>query len=250
MLRQIAALCFAATLAWDYSSRYDYLFRFFSTWSLIVQFIYFQLPSKSRALSFAHSLAFICATTVPLQYLYSLLWNPLMEINNAAEWEISYSTVIIRSILVHFVPIFFHAIDITTHQTTLIISYQYHPRRIMVLWSIVSYSLYGFIFDFFNPRSSYGDASESISVAVDLSAVEHSESRWPGKILIPTGFFIFSFFLLTMLILRPAYNVTKFRIRSTSVGSSNSRTSFSSHIVGNTAVRKNSTASPMVTVNT
>lgn len=222
MLRRLAAVCFAATLAWDYSARYDYVFGYFSTWSLLLQFIYFQLPNKSRALAFIHSIAFICSTTVPLHYLYALLWDPFIEVNRATDWEVSYSTVIIRSILVHFVPMFFHAVDITTNQALLITTYQWHPRRLMVLWSISSYFLYSFVYDFVNSDNSKiyetvalparsEDSSVSEFTDSSLDGLVNSRLLNWGKLVEPFVFFVFGFFLLTMLILRPAYNTTKFR---------------------------------------
>lgn len=38
-------------------------------------------------------------------------------------WDISAKTSVIRSVLIHFVPLFFHWLDITTNQQQLIQSY-------------------------------------------------------------------------------------------------------------------------------
>jgi hypothetical protein len=51
-------------------------------------------------------------------------------------WDISAKTSIIRSVMIHFVPLFFHWLDITTNQQQLIQSYVVSPRACVVGCSI------------------------------------------------------------------------------------------------------------------
>jgi hypothetical protein len=201
-IRQTAAICFIATLSWDYCRAPEVL-SYFSSWSLFIQFIYFQLPIKSRALAYAHSIAFICANTLPLHYLYMLLWNPQLELNHADSWDISYTTVIIRTILIHFAPVLFHAIDVNIHQQQLIVSYHTKSRRLMILWTLLSYAVLCSVYEL-----TCGASDDETDNNIGTSIRELNSDlrlRLHGRSLVSFLSFLFAFFLLTMLVLRPAY---------------------------------------------
>jgi hypothetical protein len=142
IIRQIAASCFAGTLAWDYT-RDSSAIGNFSIWILAVHFIYFQLPLKSKAIALIHPTSFLGATIIPVMYAYLLFWNPSFEINHMEQWEVAWSTVVIRAFLIYLAPLFFHALDITANQTVLIYSYKIIPEKLLLIWTVISIPLLG-----------------------------------------------------------------------------------------------------------
>jgi hypothetical protein len=162
IIRQIAALLFASLLAWDYC-RDNEVINLFSTWATLIQFIYFQLPSTSRAYQFLHPLSFILAYTIPSVYLLLIYWKPSLEMIHMDIWNISYKSVVIRSILINLAPILFHMLDITLSRRNLIISYQKVPKQMMIIWSFFSPILFGLIFAVCFP-DSYESRLEGIFV--------------------------------------------------------------------------------------
>lgn len=152
IIRQIAALLFASLLAWDYC-RDNEIINLFSTWATLIQFIYFQLPSTSRAFQFLHPLSFILAYTIPSVYFLLIYWKPTLEMIHMEQWNISYKSIVIRSALINLAPILFHLLDITLSRRTLIVSYQKVPKQVMLIWSFLSPILLGIIFGIFFPDS-------------------------------------------------------------------------------------------------
>lgn len=202
-LRSIAAILFASTLAWDYVRSSETALGKFSSWSLFLQFIYFQLPLKSRALSLIHALAFIVAISGILNYVYKLLLDPQLEINNSIKWDISYSTVILRAVLVNFAPAFVHILDVIFNQNQIILSYQGKSRRVIVLWCLISPLLLLLVFEIIagvtmserDENSSFESESRNQDILPFIS-----NARFVSLVS-----FLFAFFLLTILILRAAY---------------------------------------------
>lgn len=100
---------------------------------------------------------------------------------------------------VHFAPVLCHAVDVTAHQASLVAAYQTKSRRGMVLWSLVSYALLNLLHEVVADR--FGDDGESDSVA----GSDRGEYGWRARAVMAVAAFGFGFFLLTMLVLRPAY---------------------------------------------
>ena len=201
-LRSIAAILFASTLAWDYVRSSETALGNFSSWSLFLQFIYFQLPLKSRALCLVHALAFITAVSGLLNYVYRLLLDPQLETNNAIKWDIVYNTVILRAVLVNFAPTFVHILDVTTNQNQIISSYQGKSRRVMILWCLISPMLLMFLFEIITSITMSERDEESL---YNNSKDEGFVPFLSNARLVSLVSFLFAFFLLTMLVLRSAY---------------------------------------------
>ncbi|KAJ1432675.1 hypothetical protein B484DRAFT_447686 [Ochromonadaceae sp. CCMP2298] len=151
-IRRVAALTCAGTLAWDFfidSSVHDS----FSVWALFVHFIYFQLPLQSKALAYLHSTSFIGASLIPAMYTHQLCWNPRLELNNMETWEMNWTTVVVRAVLINVAPLAFHVLDISANKVNLINSYKTKPSKVMIGWSISSFILLGFIFELIFPET-------------------------------------------------------------------------------------------------
>jgi hypothetical protein len=54
-----------------------------------------------------------------------------------------------RSMLIHFAPLLFHALDMAFNQSHLIASYQLKPKTFMCLWCLTSFALVGFAYEMF-----------------------------------------------------------------------------------------------------
>lgn len=193
-IRQTAAVCCAATLAWDYCRDSEVL-GMFSIWALALHFVYFQLPLSSRALAYFQPASFIGANVVPLSYLYLLFWKPNFEFDHVEQWDLPLSTVIIRCVFVYFAPLFFHALDITVNQAHLITSFQTKPKKFMLLWSFFAFGLLGLIFEFSCPESEE---------LIALNGIPSKLFIWRSKV-ISTLASLFAYFLLYMLILRRSF---------------------------------------------
>lgn len=201
-LRQFAAVIFATTLAWDYC-RAPETVESFSIWSLGLHFIYFQLPLKSRALAFFHASSFIAANVNIANYLFLLLHKPSLETDHMELWDISYSTIIVRSFLINAVPLLLHSLDITFNQKYLISSYQTKPKKVIFTWSLISYSIFGIIYDISYPEN------EEMN---NIPGIERRDYLWRSRIMtVVVTFFAFS--ILYSTIIKRAY-LRKLRARS------------------------------------
>lgn len=193
LIRKVASLSCAVALAWDYVR--DPNFEDFSLWLLCIQFIYFQLPLKSKALPFLHTIAFIGATISPVMYGHQLLWKPQLETSKLESWNISWSTIVLRSFAIHIAPLIFHILDSTANQFTLVHSYERKSPKLMYIWTFASLITLGFAYEF-----SYPDAED----VGDLRGISTYEFLSRNKIASGLGF-MFSFLVLYLLILRRAY---------------------------------------------
>lgn len=194
LIRQTAALSFAMTLGWDYF-RDPSVVESFSIWALAIHFIYFQLPLKSKALPYFHATSFIGAGLVPVLYASLLLWKPSLEVIHMEQWELSWSTVVMRALLVHIAPLLFHTLDVTLNQVTLINSYKAKPWKLMYLWSFSSFAVVGIINEFTFPETEDFDGLQGIDIN-DLSKRNK---------VISLVVLVFSFSVLYLLVLRRAY---------------------------------------------
>lgn len=150
IIRQCASLMCATTIAWDYF-RDPGVIELFSIWTLGLHFIYFQLPLKSRALAFFHSSSFVAANVNLASYLFLLMNKPSLETDHMEQWDVTYQTVIVRAFLIHALPLLFHSLDITFNQSCIISSYQTKAKKLMYVWSFVSYGCLGVLFDLVYP---------------------------------------------------------------------------------------------------
>jgi hypothetical protein len=161
-IRRVAALTCAGTLAWDFFLDSSVLDSF-SVWALFIHFVYFQLPLRSRALAYLQSTSFIGASLIPAMYAHLLCWNPRLELNNMELWELNWTTVVVRAVLINIAPLLFHVLDVTANRVNLINSYKTKPRSVMIGWSISSFILLGFIFELFFPQTEETSDLQGIS---------------------------------------------------------------------------------------
>ena len=194
LIRQAGALTFAFTLAWDYCRDPEVL-ELFSIWTLGLHFIYFQLPLKSRALAFFHSTSFTAAGVMLASYCHLLMWKPSLETDRMEKWDVPFSTILLRTCLIHFAPILFHSLDISFNQMNLIISYQSKPRKFIYVWSFISFGLLGIVYDFTFPDS------EEMS---NLPGIDFRDFLMRNRI-IALASTLFACSILYSLILRRAY---------------------------------------------
>ena len=119
----------AATFVWELYRDFDSGIQDFALWTLILHFLYFQLPLKSRALAFFHPLSFCGSIVIPSIYVYKLIKNPNYEVEHMNSWDLPWSSIVTRSLVFNLAPLVFHAIDITSNQDILISAYQLKPQK-------------------------------------------------------------------------------------------------------------------------
>lgn len=158
-LRKLAASSCIAAVAWDYF-RDPQSIAYFPFWVLAIHFIYFQLPIQNRfAVIVFHPLSFIGSIVIIILYSYTLFCNPNLEIDNMDQWDTVWTTVMIRSFLFHVSPLLFHLLDISFNRDNLIRSYAKIPRRVLIVWCIISFNIVGFCFDI-----AFPDVDEMIKI--------------------------------------------------------------------------------------
>eukprot|EP01041_Mallomonas_annulata_P010248 gene10248-21379_t len=193
LIRQLAASIFAITIAWDiFRDQQNY--EEFPLWVLALHFIYFQLPLKSRAIAFFHPISFSGALAIPICYYHLLLCKPNVEKDHMDIWEISWTSIVIRSAFIYGTPLICHIIDMITNQTHLITSYQTKPKKFqyaMALLSLVMFDLiHGLLYPNIDDQQLQG-----------VTALVFSRQR--RFIVIFSS--LLSFFILYVIILRKAY---------------------------------------------
>lgn len=161
-IRQIAALLCAGTLAWDYFRDPDVVGNF-PVWVLALHFVYFQLPLRSRALAYLHPVSFVGSCLVPIMYLVMCYWSPAVELQHMELWDVAWSTVLIRALLINAAPLLFHTLDITYNESNLVNSYKTKPKKVILLWSVFSFPALGFIFEILYPESEETSELNGIS---------------------------------------------------------------------------------------
>lgn len=195
IIRQLAALIFAIAFAWEIF-RDQLNLECFTTWVLALHFIYFQLPLKSRALSFFHPISFFGAFCKAIELWIHLLYK-LNYIQSQVEvFEISLGAVIIRTGLIYLVPLSCHLIDVTNNSAYIILSYQTKPKKFQYIWSSLSFLAFGFIFDFFYPSNTSDDQDVQGITPLTFSRLKKLTS-FIGS--------VFAFLVLFVLILKKAY---------------------------------------------
>jgi hypothetical protein len=151
-VRQVAAFLCAGTLAWDYFRDPGVLGNF-AFWTLGSHFAYFQLPLRSQALPYLHPISFIGACLIPVMYLLLWFWSPSLEVLHMEYWDVSWSTVILRALLINLSPLLFHVFDVAANQTHIINAYKSKPKKLGLIWSFCSFPCLGLLFELFFPES-------------------------------------------------------------------------------------------------
>lgn len=146
--RQLAALLCVFTFAWQIFIDSQNIEND-SLWILLLHFVYFQLPLRSRALSFFHPISFVGAIVTPICYLTLIYYKESIFREQMEQWDITWAGIIIRSITIYLLPLIFHCVDILSNQSQLILSYQTKPRKFQYFWSLTSFFLFGMIHEFF-----------------------------------------------------------------------------------------------------
>eukprot|EP01036_Dinobryon_divergens_P030015 gene30015-39201_t len=135
---------------------------------------------------------------IPVMYLFLLFWKPSLEMNHMDQWDMPWFTIVTRSFLMHFAPLLFHALDITSNQAHLIHSYKTKPKRVIYPWSLLSFLVVGLVFQFLYPDSDSGDME-------NLQGIEANDFLTRNKIVASLSL-LFSFSILYFLILRRAHH--------------------------------------------
>jgi len=161
-VRYAFALLLAATLAWEYLRDANAVSSL-AVWMLLVHFVYFQLPFKSRATAFFHSISFIGAFSIPVLYLYLLYYRPNMEEENMESWNITWDAALLRTFLIHFAPLICHTADLTSNRDSIIQQYRLKPRRLMYVFPAVSFLFLTFIHEFSFPEPDEATSMDGIS---------------------------------------------------------------------------------------
>ena len=91
--------------------------------------ILFSFAIISRALAFLHPISFTGAIVIPTLYMYTLIIYPNYEVEHMNAWEMSWKATICRALMFNLAPLVVHALDISTHQQNLIVSYQSKPEK-------------------------------------------------------------------------------------------------------------------------
>ena len=120
---------------------------------LVLHFIYFQLPMRSRAISYFHPMSFITSIVIITNYITLLIYFPDYEMKYLESYDLNKSTLFLRNFCIYVSPCVLHLIDITWNQELLILSYEFKPWKIYILWSIICYPLFGTVFEFTFPES-------------------------------------------------------------------------------------------------
>jgi len=161
-VRYAIALLLAATLAWEYL-RDSNSVSSFAVWILLFHFVYFQLPLRSRASAYFHSISFVGAFTVPILYIYLLCYRPNMEEENMETWNITWDAALLRTFLMHFAPIFCHILDISINSESIMQQYRLKPRRLMYIWPLVSFHILTFIHEFSFPEPEEANSLNGVA---------------------------------------------------------------------------------------
>lgn len=159
IIRQLAALIFAIAFAWEVFRDQQNL-ECFTTWVLALHFIYFQLPLKSRAISFLHPISFVGAFCTAIELSIHFLYKLNFIQNQVELWEISLGAAIIRTALIYCIPLLCHFVDMTIHSSFIVQSYQTKPKKFQMMWSFLSFLAFGFVFEFFYPNNSSSDEQD------------------------------------------------------------------------------------------
>eukprot|EP01039_Chlorochromonas_danica_P005120 gene5120-5626_t len=192
--RKWVALIAVLTFAWDYYRDLT-TFSSFALWALVLQFFYFQLPLHSRAIPYFHSITFIAAFIIPASYLFLLLWKPSLEQQHMEMWSLHWTDVLIRSFLVHFLPLIFHLLEVGFHNDELVRAYRPRAKQVMIVWPLLAVPVLSIICEFTFPTTEdTEDLPES-----------YQEEFWRENKLVSLCALAVAYALLWKTVLYPAY---------------------------------------------
>lgn len=138
-IRQTSALILVSALVWDTFREKEQFTSELASWTVAANFIYFQLPLKSRALAFFHPLAFVSSIVTPACYVFHCYLNPQYEKLRMDDWGVKWGVMLMRGLLFYALPLFFHAIDISAIRSKLIFAYQGKSRKLQIAWCILGF---------------------------------------------------------------------------------------------------------------
>ena len=206
-IRQFGALLFAATLAVEYGRSTDT----FSYWTLVLSFIYFQLPLKSRALAWFHPVTFLASFVTPAQYAFLLFAKPRVEYDRMELLDISITKVLVRSFLMYLAPLCLHGLDIALNRENLLVSYSLKPRKLMLAWTVLGYAMLEVCFFFLGGGGEYsqqgydgGGGGEGVGTAgLEAVPAEYAGAARGVSAVVA----VFAAVLLHLLLINEAYKM-------------------------------------------
>jgi hypothetical protein len=192
-IRQTSALVLVSTLVWDmFREKYRYEAEL-ATWVLAINFVYFQLPLRSRALAFFHPLAFMTSIVTPTCYLFLMYCNPNYEHQRMNDWDMKWSAMAVRSLLMYAAPLVCHVMDVGSIGTKLVFAYQGKSRKLQIGWCILGFFIVDGIHFLLHPNRH------------DMSLLGVGENFSLLLLNVKTISVSLAFFALYMLVLRDAY---------------------------------------------
>lgn len=121
------------------------------------------------------------------------------------EEKLSFSVLFTRSFILFLSPLLFHTIDIILNQEALIHAYENKPWKLYILWTMISYPLFGFLYELICPQ-----ASEDLLNEEEATSFQDTKSN--AWISLLAG--IFAVFLMYLLLFRKIFQRRKLRTKS------------------------------------
>lgn len=203
VFRQLSAIVTAITIAGDYYRDPSSSFSSLATWGLASQFIYFQLPGKSRAFAYFHSTAFLYSIIIPISYIYFIVfYDSSLEINHMNDWDYEWTTILLRSFMMHFLPMILHIVDMVSNRNSIISAYRSRPKRIMVLWPALSILAVSLCYELL----SIENTDDEVELSLTVSQAKLEDFYRTNKIL-SIGTICCGYMLLYLFVFRNAYQI-------------------------------------------
>ncbi len=159
------ALVFAITLSWDYIRSGEQgcqSIEQFGSWNLFINFLYFQLPKRSRAVPFLHSLSFVGSVVSILIYPYlfyvidpnlpNIQYNYSSLDKEKENLSFIYTSMSVREIIArvtifYIMPVLCHITELYNNREVLVWAYSSRGWRLIHIWVAFAYPLLGFIYE-------------------------------------------------------------------------------------------------------
>lgn len=161
-VRRFAALSSAILLATDYY-RDPLIFTSFSIWILIIHFLYFQLPLRSKALAYFHGVSFIASILSPCLYVYLLYFHPGLELEHMKSWNLPSYTIYLRTGAIYFAPALYHFMENVLYNQHIIASYRNKSITVIGAWTIAFLFTLSFIYELTFPDTEETESLQGIS---------------------------------------------------------------------------------------
>lgn len=88
-----------------------------------------------------------------MNYVYLIIQVPGYEVKRMEMWDCTWTTIIVRCVLVYLAPLLLHTVDITWNIETLLVSYESKPWKVYVAWTVICYPLFGVVYEVTCPHS-------------------------------------------------------------------------------------------------